>query len=143
MKFIISLLIIVSMLLTQSCGGNRDAETAFKAATAGLSENNVLMYAEDAYAELSDLNIEDACKLTLVYYYLYSQNYEKKYGDCFGRCYEYATGKGEADANDYFNELTGEENAATMLKKAYQNLDIMRQAYDTFDEMRERDTQTY
>lgn len=127
------------MLLTQSCSGNRDAELAFKAASAEMSEANILLYADDAYHELSNLNIEDACKLTLAYYYLYREHYTKEYGNRFGACYEYAINKGEGVANDYFKALTGVDNVGAMLKNAHDTIELMEQASDALNEMKERD----
>lgn len=133
-KYIITL-VTVLMLLTQSCGGNKDAELAFKAAGAGMSETNVSLYADNAFTELSDLNTKDACMLTLAYYYLYRNHYTSEYGHRFGKCYEYAIGRDLAEANDYFNTLTEMDDAASMIKNGYDNIEIMEQASDTFREV--------
>lgn len=120
------------MLLIQSCNSNQDAEYAFKAATAGMAENIVSPRANDAFFVLNELNIKDACMLTLAYYYLYDQDYSMEYGERFGKCYKYAMGKNEAKANEYFNKLTGVAEAASEMKNCYENLGLMRQASETF-----------
>ena len=134
-----TLITTVLMLLMQSCSGNEDADMAFKAATAGMNDLTVLRYADNAYVELTDLSTEDACKLTLAYFYLYREYYSIDNGKKFGDCYKYAISKDEVKANDYFNALTGSEEAATKIKNSFDNIGIMEQASDVFTEMKEYD----
>lgn len=132
-------LIAVVMLLIQSCGGNENADLAFRAANADMGETNVSQYANEAYAELYDLNTEDACKLTIAYYYLFLEHYTTEYGTRFGNCYEYVTYKDEAGANECFNSLAGTEAAASKIKNGYENIGLMEEAGDTFKEWLEID----
>lgn len=131
-------LITALMLSATSCGShgsNKDADLAFQAASAEMSQTNVSRYADKAYTELSDLTTEDACKLTLAYYYLYRNHYTEEYGERFGKCYEYSINKGESEANEYFNSLTDVDDAATTIRKGYDNIELMKEASESFKNM--------
>lgn len=127
----------VATIALTSCGGNEDADRAFRAASANMGENAVVTSADDAYTELNSLSQKDLCKLTIAYYYLYLQEYETEYGTKFGKCYEKSLSKGEASANKLFGKLTDSPEAASALERAYNSIDDIEKVGEVMDNLRE------
>lgn len=119
---------IVALLLT-ACA-NKEADLAFEAANSGMGTEEVLEHAEAAFDDLDDMSMEDACKLTVAYHYLYLHTMSTNHGAKFRKCYEKTQEFGHTDAADCFNELTGEEKTAKLMKYTYKGSDLLNSASD-------------
>lgn len=117
------------VLLLVACA-NKDASLAFDAADADLGTDEVLVHAEKAYDDLDGLGMDDACKLTLAYFYLYSHTLNNDYGAKFRQCYERTQQFDHVEVATCLNELTGENKTAKLLRYAYKGSNIVESVSD-------------